>query len=661
MKFKLSNKHPIYDIICPNYGVNCVIPAEVTVSKKILILLVVVNLFVASGFDLMEQSPGPTVTIINRHNQATTQITDGDTIQLQFTTSQQVTEQELINFFLDEPSLLVGSCVIPDGQTSCMTQPFQTLGWHWDMNGNPNNRHTLLANDISGQQVARSDSIEVAARPVVLVHGFISNWETWKPYIGSTGFLGALGIQGFAVGDGQVPGKLNTGELLEPVGHTNTIGQNAEILGEYIANVKQRTGAEMVDLVVHSMGGMISRYYIDRVMQDRDVSQLIMLGSPMGGSDCAVLPAALGFYLPASIEIRQSYMTGIFNQQITHRHGIEFYDLGGTAILEAFKSPCTDIPNDTVVSFDSINAIPLQSDKFDVIHSNLTLSQPVFDSFVKPLLQKTVNTFIFSKDPVLSPMAESALQFTRIYTGHVDVNGSTELTINIDPEVSVASFALYDNSRSVTTVVSGASGNVIELSLEKNGFVKVDDPASMFYLGYGFQNPKPGLWKVTVMATDATPPEGTDFAISVYFMGGARLETSSNTLVPKINEQVELSASLSLNGIPLEITEGRAITRSQDGKTETLEFPSGQDVSTSWASNSAGIYSVDIYVTGLAPDGSFVERTNFLALEVQPDIGRQRITRNLIDVIAIVLILIFLVLFAGFWGVRKLARRRNKK
>jgi pimeloyl-ACP methyl ester carboxylesterase len=628
-------------------------------SKKNLYLMVVMVLLGASGFVPVDEIPGPTLNVIDRHNQTTHQITDGDTIQLQAVYPQPVTEQEVINFFLDELSLPVGSCVVPLGQTSCNTQPFQALGWHWAIKGNPDSRHTLLANDISGKQVAQSDGIEVAARPVVLVHGFISNWETWQSYLGPTGFLGALGIQGFAVGDGQVPGKLNTGNLLNPVGQTNTIGQNAEILGQYIANVKQRTGAEMVDLVVHSMGGMISRYYIDRVMQERDVAQLIMLGSPMGGSDCSVLPAALGFYLPASIEIRQSYMSGVFNQQITHRHGIEFYDLGGTAIIEAFKSPCTDIPNDTVVSFGSINAIPLQSDRFDVIHSNLTLSQPVFDSFVRPLLQKTVNTFIFSEDPVLNQTTESALQFTRVYTGHVNVNGSTELTINIDPDVNVASFALYDNSRSVTTVVHGASGKVIELSLEKNGFIKVDDPASLFYLGYGFQNPKPGPWKVTVMATDATPPEGTDFAISVYFTGGARLETHSSTLIPKVGQQVDLGASLILNGEQLEITTGQAVIRGQDGKIEILEFQPGRNVTTSWTSSSAGLFAVDILVTGLAPDGSLIERTNFLTLQVQPEISSQRITINLAAILAAVLILLFLVFSMIFWIFRRMVRQRK--
>ncbi len=206
-------------------------------------------------------------------------------------------------------------------------------------------------------------------------------------------FLAPLGLQGFAVGDGQVPGALNTGVITNPPGRTNTLAQNAEILGQYINGVKRKTGAEMVDLVVHSMGGMISRYYIDRVMQDRDVAQLVMLGSPMGGSDCSVLPAALGFYLPASIEIRESYMKGVFNQQITHRKGIEFYDLGGTAINEAFKSPCTEVPNDTVVSFESINAIPLQSSREDVIHSDLTLSQTAFEQYVNRFCKDPAGTF----------------------------------------------------------------------------------------------------------------------------------------------------------------------------------------------------------------------------------------------------------------------------
>jgi len=625
-----------------------------------LTLLALLSIIISYGFSPIKQDISPTIFILDRNDKITTQITDGDSIQIQVTLPQSVTQQEEIKFSLYDTaytSIPTGSCIISSGNTSCVTDLFYSFGWYWDANGISNTTRVVQAQKDSGEVIGQSDPITVAPRPVVLVHGFISYPETWIPYLDEDGFLASIGLQGFAVGDGQVPGKLNTGEMLNPTKRTNTIGQNAEIMGQYIDAVKQRTGAEMVDLVVHSMGGMISRYYIDRVMQDRDVAQLIMLGSPMGGSDCAVLPAALGFFLPASIEIRESYMTGVFNQQITHRHGIEFYDLGGTAINEAFKSPCTAVPNDTVVGFASINAITLQSSQIETIHSNLTFSDQAFQDFVKPLLQKSARTFLSAPDLALPPQTDSPLDFTRVYTGHVDMDGSTELTINIDPGLTVASFALYDASHSITTIVRGASGNVIELSPEANGFIQLDDPSSLFYLGYGFQNPKPGPWNITVQATDTTPSNGTDFAVSVYFVGGAKLEATSNTLVPQINEQVQFDARLSLGGQLLEITEAQALIKDSDGNIQTLNFPEGQNISTTWTPAQAGTYAVDIVVTGIAPDGSTIERTDFLAIEVQPNPSKGQITFNLVAVIAVVLLVVALILFALFRGTRNVVRK----
>ena len=582
--------------------------------RMILNAFMVLSIFFISGF-IPNQQNTASLSVLNLEDQPVTQLTDGDTIHIRVTLPNPVTEQQKINFQLGDSSTIVSSCVITSGKTSCTTDPFPSLGWSWEPNGLSQSSRVVQAVNNNSELIAQSSPVHVAARPVVLVHGFLSNWQTWTSYLGPHGYLASLGLQGFAVGDGQVNGALNTGLITNPAARTNTIAQNAEILGQYISEVKQQTGAEMVDLVVHSMGGMISRYYIDRLMQERDVAQLIMLGSPMGGSDCAVLPAALGFYLPASTEIRQAYMTGVFNQQITHRHGIEFYDLGGTAISEQFKSPCTDIPNDTVVSFGSINAIPLQSSKIDDIHSDLTLSEKVFRDFVKPLLQKPAGSFLSAPDPapVPSGQAESPLQFTRVYTGHVDAGSSTELTINIEPGINVAAFALYDPSRSVTTVVRGASGNVIELDPQTNGFIRIDDPSSLLYLGYGFANPRPGPWRITIQATATTPANGTDFSISVYFVGGARLETQSSTLVPQLNDPVEFTVNLSLNGQALEMTDVQEIIKNQEGRNETIHFPSGRNVSATWTPRETGLYAVDIIVTGNGPDGSTIERTDFLA------------------------------------------------
>lgn len=627
--------------------------------KKALIAFVLLSILCAQHVVAAQQDVVTTVAILDRDGQPTTQITDGDSIRIQAAVSQSANAQQVIDFWWGD--IPVDSCVIPAGDTNCETNVFLALGWYWNKNGEPHASGVLVAKNDNTNVVAQT-TISIKPRPVVMVHGFISNWQAWNSYLEPGGYLDSLGLKGFAVGDGQVDGVMNTGVITDPPGRTNTIAQNAEILGEYISNVKEQTGAEMVDLLVHSMGGMISRHYIDRVMQERDVAQLIMLGSPMGGSDCSVLPAALGFFLPASIEIRESYMRGVFNQQITHRKGIEFYDLGGTAISESFKSPCTEIPNDTVVSFDSINAIPLESSQLEVIHSDLTLSDAAFTDFVKPLLQKPAGTFPPRGQPDPDPVtrAESPLDFTRVYTGHVDAGGSIDITINVEPDIAVASFALYDASRSVTAVVRGANGNVIQLDPLTNGFIQIDDPSSLFYLGYGFQNPRPGPWRVTVQATESTPAAGTDFAISVYFVGGARLETSSATLIPLIRDDVELIADVTLNGQSLEITSAQAVIRHPNGEVETLDFPAGRNVAVVWTPRQAGTHAVDIVVTARAPDGVPIERTDFLAIEVQPNFGTGQITLNLILLIAGVLLVLGLIAFLIIRAVVRLVRKASQ-
>jgi hypothetical protein len=160
-----------------------------------------------------------------------------------------------------------------------------------------------------------------------------------------------------------------------------------------------------------------------------------------------------------------------------------------------------------------------------------------------------------------------------------------------------------------------------------------------------------------VQATESTPTSGTDFAISVYFIGGAKLEATSSTLVPQPKEQVEFKANLTLGGQPLEIKEAQVVIKDADGNLETLNFPSGQNVSTTWMPQNAGTYAVDIVVTGIASDGSTVERTDFLAIEVQTNPSKRQITFNLVAVIGIVLLVLFLILRAILRGTGRLVRK----
>ena len=620
--------------------------------------LVVIIIIFSFGFTRPGLGAAAKIEVLDRSGKLVTKITDGDSIQLRITLPEKTAQRVNVKFRLDDPQTPIAECQVNPGQSACETAPFRSLGWFWGPDGLSQPSRNIQAEATSLNEPI-STSVQVAPRPVVMVHGFISDWQAWANYLGPAGYLATMGISGFAVGDGQVPGAMNTGSLTDPTGRTNTIAQNAEILGKYIDEVKKLTGAQAVDLVGHSMGGMISRYYIDRVMKERNVAQLILLGTPSSGTDCAVLPAALGFYLPTVLEIRTSYMTGIFNRQITHRHGVPFYGVAGTFIQNALGSPCTNVPNDTVVSVQSVSDIQLPFSETPRIHTELNTSEQVFQEFVKPLLQNQADAFPEEPDPPTAQSTSNQLPFTHVYSGHIQVNGQQELTISIEPGLSVANFALFDPSQSLNVVVHGASGNEIVLDTSQNGLIKVDSPETLVQLGYGFTNPKPGAWKVLLQATDRTPSSGADFALTAHFMGGADLEGTTSTLLPQVNDPVLLSARLKLGGQLLPIEKGAAIIHDSNGNQETIQLNiHDNQAEAEWKPTRPGIYGIDLQVSGQTSDGSSVERTSFLTIEAQPS---QNIVRTslllVLTGIAFALICIFPVLLG--WLVWRLYRRAH--
>lgn len=67
------------------------------------------------------------------------------------------------------------------------------------------------------------------------------------------------------------------------------IHENAARLGTVVASVQARTGAVKVDLVAHSMGGLVSRDYVKTLGGSSRVDSLIMMGTPNYGTALANL------------------------------------------------------------------------------------------------------------------------------------------------------------------------------------------------------------------------------------------------------------------------------------------------------------------------------------------------------------------------------------
>ncbi|CAL9567902.1 lipase family alpha/beta hydrolase [Streptomyces sp. enrichment culture] len=109
--------------------------------------------------------------------------------------------------------------------------------------------------------------------PVVLLHGFIDNRSVFLFLRRSLAQHGRHQVE-----------SLNYSPL------TCDIRIAAELLGRHIEEICERTGSERVDVVGHSLGGLIGRYYVQRLGGDLRVRTLVTLGTPHSGT--RVIPLA---------------------------------------------------------------------------------------------------------------------------------------------------------------------------------------------------------------------------------------------------------------------------------------------------------------------------------------------------------------------------------
>ena len=109
--------------------------------------------------------------------------------------------------------------------------------------------------------------------PVLLVHGYYSNPDTWYN-------LGAfLDLEGYDY----YPVDIRKGYLGVMIANGD-IKEASEKIRDNIYDLKKEYRAKEVDIIAHSMGGLVSRWYVNRVGEN-NVRNLVMLGTPNHGSE----------------------------------------------------------------------------------------------------------------------------------------------------------------------------------------------------------------------------------------------------------------------------------------------------------------------------------------------------------------------------------------
>ncbi|MFI7588226.1 lipase family alpha/beta hydrolase [Spongisporangium articulatum] len=122
------------------------------------------------------------------------------------------------------------------------------------------------------------NNTDAATTPILLVHGMLDNRAIFALLIRR---LRAFGFTRVVT--------LNYSPI------TNDIRAAAEGLAAAVEELVGETGYERIHIVGHSLGGLIARYYVQRLGGDERVHTLVTLGTPHHGSLAAhVIPANLG-------------------------------------------------------------------------------------------------------------------------------------------------------------------------------------------------------------------------------------------------------------------------------------------------------------------------------------------------------------------------------
>lgn len=279
------------------------------------------------------------------------------------------------------------------GEEKEVEMVWDSSGYAWYDDGRPRLVQRIKAElEEKGKKVdEKTENLKVAPKPLVLVHGLWSNWKAWETWQNILTTSHSYDWKAFPVGEKADKGIMNTGGAFLSTDPTNSIFENSQQLGNYIKYAQEDRNAWHVDLVGHSMGGLISRHYIHHFMTNQmpdgrpQVSKLVMLGTPNQGSPCAdLMDTGFGMF-GKNVEAVRELQTDIaakFNQTVKNRKGVKMSVLAGNPIPTICYS--TEW-NDGVVTVPSAVHNFTDTKTSKSVHTDLTGTKD-FSDFVKPRL-----------------------------------------------------------------------------------------------------------------------------------------------------------------------------------------------------------------------------------------------------------------------------------
>jgi triacylglycerol lipase len=207
-------------------------------------------------------------------------------------------------------------------------------------------RHLARGNSIPAP--ALYESVGKHTRPLLLIHGFLGTRGSMYP------------LERRLLSDGFCVLSFNLGTL-----NTRDIRRSSFLIHRKIERVLAQTSWDEIDIVGHSMGGLIGLYYVKKLGGHARVRKLVMMGTPVRGTWSALLGiASLGLYSTSSWQLlpRSRFLDELSQGPLPH--GVDLYTI---AAARDWVCP----PASTRIPGAKATTVPLG-------HSSLVVSDEVY-------------------------------------------------------------------------------------------------------------------------------------------------------------------------------------------------------------------------------------------------------------------------------------------
>lgn len=176
-----------------------------------------------------------------------------------------------------------------------------------------------------------------------------------------------------------------------------SVAENARLLSQRLATVGLGAGhGKHLDLVAHSMGGLVSRWFIEYGGGKQIVRRLVMLGTPNGGSpwpnvvDWATTALALGLNNLTGSPWPSTVLKGLTKVVGDPRVALKEMEPDSPTVIKLSESPDPGIPYAMLAGDTSIIPVAQEQGMVERLLSKLFGTNPAY-AFANPFFQSEVN------------------------------------------------------------------------------------------------------------------------------------------------------------------------------------------------------------------------------------------------------------------------------